>query len=134
MKKIVILVLITLLVSFAGKSSNQNAKDEIDRIESIVQSDKNIVIDIREEDEIKDGMIKGAKWFPLSKVNSETNWLNEFKAMTKDKNIFMYCRSGKRVNILKNILEKQGMIATNLGGFSDLLSQCPKACLSDARQ
>lgn len=79
-----------------------------------------VLIDVREESEVKDGKIKGAVWFPLSKMESDPNWFNDFEKKTKGKNIFLYCRSGNRSGKVKNLLQDKGLKAHNAGGYEDL--------------
>lgn len=65
-------------------------------------------------------MIDKAVWFPLSKMKNDKNWKSEFEKMVKDKEIFLYCRSGRRSEIEKEILSKNGIKSENIGGYEDL--------------
>jgi len=85
---------------------------------------KAIMIDIREKDEIKSGMIKGALWLPLSELNKNpTHAIKRLKAMMKDKELFLYCRSGNRVKSFITTIDKKGIKGQNLGGYEDLVSK-----------
>lgn len=85
---------------------------------------KAIIIDVREEQEVKEGMIKGAHWIPLSRIEKETKTeIIKIKELAKDKSIFLYCRSGRRSGMAKGYLEESGITAINLGGMSDLVNE-----------
>lgn len=51
-----------------------------------------MVIDVRDNNEVKDGVIKGAKHIPLSEFGQRISGLEK----DKDKSIVIYCRSGNR--------------------------------------
>lgn len=83
---------------------------------------KAVFLDVREKEEIKSGMIKGANWIPLSEMEaSSANTLKKVKATAAGKNIYLYCRSGRRSQIFLSSLEKAGLSGENLGGFQDLV-------------
>jgi rhodanese-related sulfurtransferase len=85
---------------------------------------KAIFVDVREEAEVKEGMVKGALWFPLSQIeNDKKNQLEKIKAIGAGKQIYVYCRSGNRSGKVKSYLEEAGVKAMNLGGFSSLVDQ-----------
>lgn len=89
-----------------------------------VLAGKAIIIDVREKDEVKEGMIKGARWFPLSEYESKKDQIvSELKQEAKTKEIYVYCRSGNRSGIYKDNLSKDGIKAVNLGGFSNLVKE-----------
>lgn len=89
-----------------------------------VAAGKAIILDVREKDEVKDGMIKGARWFPLSEYEAKKDQIvNELKAEAKTKEIYVYCRSGNRSGIYKDHLAKEGIKAVNLGGYSNLVKE-----------
>lgn len=87
---------------------------------AMMQNGEAVIIDIREEHEVAQGMIPGAQWFPLSKTNQGTNWIEEFNDLTGTKKIFLYCRSGNRVEILRAKLIEFNIEAVNLGGYEAL--------------
>jgi phage shock protein E len=81
---------------------------------------KIVLIDVREAEEVRDGMFKGAVWFPLSKMKKDSSWHKEFLSIAKDKEIHLYCRSGVRADVAKEILIKIGLESKSLGGYDDL--------------
>lgn len=85
-----------------------------------VVAKESVLFDVREESEIKAGMLKGALWFPLSRVQQDKDWSTEFLKMANGKSIELYCRSGQRASIVQAKLKEIGVEAKNLGGYEDL--------------
>lgn len=92
---------------------------------AMMKKDEAVIVDVREIDEMKQGMVKGAKPFPLSKINEDKNWKEDFLKLTKDKTIFLYCRSGVRSEKVKVILQDNGIPSQNIGGFLTLKNELP---------
>jgi phage shock protein E len=85
---------------------------------------KAILIDVREVEELKEGMIKGSISFPLSQIEKDpVNSALKIKSLAQNKIIYLYCRSGNRSGKVKNHLESHGIKSVNLGGFSSLIDQ-----------
>jgi rhodanese-related sulfurtransferase len=117
MKKIIVIFLGLLsfyVLAVTPKEAYQLAKEG-----------KAILVDVREETEIKEGMIDLAISFPLSKIENDSNWKNEFIQLTKGKEIYLYCRSGARSGRVKGILKENKIESQNLGGFMTLGSLLP---------
>lgn len=114
-----ILTLLSLL-SFAAYGEI-NVKEAY----SLSQAGKAVIIDVREKDELAAGMIKGARWFPLSKVKEDKNWKGEFQKLTEGKKIFLYCRSGNRSGQVQDILKKNDIVSENIGGYEELKQVLP---------
>jgi rhodanese-related sulfurtransferase len=89
------------------------------------KSGKGILVDVREENEVKEGMIEGAVWFPMSKISSDKNWKNEFQKLTGGKQVFLYCRSGNRSGKVKDLLKTEGITSENIGGIMTLKDELP---------
>ena len=76
-----------------------------------------LLIDVRTKEEFKEKHIKSA-------INLDVNDLNkgEFPKADKDKEIYLYCKSGNRARQAKIILEKAGYKnVKNLGGLDDVI-------------
>lgn len=85
---------------------------------------KAIFIDVREEDEVKHAMIKGALWFPLSKIEQDkTSEIKRIQDAAKGKEIFIYCKSGNRASKVKAYLKESEIKSVNMGGFSTLAKE-----------
>lgn len=68
-----------------------------------------VVIDVREPKEYANGHVKGALNIPPAELMSGSEKL---KDIPKDANIILYCLSGSRSNVSKNIMH--GMGFTNI--------------------
>lgn len=117
MKKI--LTLLLSLFSFSLFASDPKTAYDL------YKQGKAVIVDVREADELKPGMIDGAQWFPLSKVQTDKNWKDDFLKQTKDKVIFLYCRTGNRSGKVQAILNENGIKSENIGGFETLKDILP---------
>lgn len=115
--------LLVLLLSFFTANA-YSAPDPKAAYEESLKG-KAVLIDVREENEIKEGMIKGARWFPMSRLKNDPEWMNDFRKMTADKKIYLYCRSGNRSGQVMKILSDEGLASENLGGMLTLKDQLP---------
>ena len=123
-------IFVFALFSFGQKGvNNKNQADAKSNILASRDSDLNtatnlkdkihsgLLIDVRTKEEFKEKHIKGA-------VNLDVNDLNkvELPKADKDKEIYLYCKSGNRARQAKIILEKAGYKnVKNLGGLDDVL-------------
>lgn len=125
MKKILnisfyLLIGIALYQTFLAGNSSANAQQSYE----LMTKGSAIIIDVREESEIQDGMIKGAKWFPLSKIEgNKEKIMEDIKKIAEGKKVFVYCRSGYRSGKVQTYLKDYGVKAMNLGGYGSLVSQ-----------
>ena len=108
-------ILNILALSAISKSEENPTDVEASDIENLVKN-KEFLLDVREEYEYQDGHIKGAVNLPLREI------LGKKDSLPKDKDIYVYCRSGHRsadaVNFLKSFgFEKVHNIE---GGFIDI--------------
>lgn len=71
-----------------------------------------VIIDVRTEEEFKQGYIPTATLLPLDMILNA-----QFKDLPKDKLICLYCRSGMRSGIAKKVLKKAGYQVKNIGGI-----------------
>jgi rhodanese-related sulfurtransferase len=113
----------TLLFFQTGLASkfSKNAIAPADTLKA-VQSSTAILVDVREKEEVDQGMIQGAKWIPLSEITSQSpNATAELAKLDRSKEILLYCRSGGRSGRAAQILEKQGFKVRNAGGYSGLI-------------
>ena len=108
-------ILNILALTALGKNQENSDDVEANNIENLVKN-KEFLLDVREEYEYQEGHIKGAVNLPLRKILSQKD------SLPKDKDIYVYCRSGHRsadaVNFLKSLgFEKVHNIE---GGFIDI--------------
>ena len=62
-------------------------------------------IDVREPSEFATGHVAGALNIPPQELMSDSSQLN---SIAKDAELILYCKSGSRSNVSKNILESMG--------------------------
>lgn len=75
-----------------------------------------IYLDVREKDEWDEGHVVGAMHFPLIRLQ-----VGDLPDTPKDSEIQVYCRSGGRAEIAKNLLDDAGFKnVINAGGLDDL--------------
>ena len=108
-------ILNILALSAISKSEENSTDVEASDIGKLVKN-KEFLLDVREEYEYQDGHIKGAVNLPLREI------LEKKDTLPKDKDIYVYCRSGHRsadaVNFLKSLgFEKVHNVE---GGFIDI--------------
>jgi len=114
------------LIDYQSFCSEVTVKNELDYdIESISikklkillsQSSKEILlIDVRNQNEYNQCSIKGSKLIPLNTIESGKA-INEIKILTAKKNLYVFCKSGKRsLRALKH-LKKFGIRGINIQG------------------
>ncbi len=112
--------LFTLLTFIFALSTLALTPQEVQTIKSLLKSEQAIIIDVREEAEIKEGMLDQAVSYPLSKTQTNENWTQEVQKMAGSKKIILYCRSGARAEKFKTLLEQDNISSQNIGGFSQL--------------
>lgn len=98
MKKIVILILICMFITGCGSDSEMSNNSintiSVDEVKSLVDSfndqDNLVIIDVRTNEEYKEGHIKNSINIPVDNIE-KINY-------RKDTKIVLYCRSGNRSN------------------------------------
>jgi phage shock protein E len=81
-------------------------------------------LDVRTDAEWDEGHIDGAMHFDLEKLQQ-----GEMPDLPKNEEIAIYCRSGKRAETAKGILEGNGFSRVkNVGGYDQLVSGGKKTC------
>jgi phage shock protein E len=104
-------------------SLSAQAATSIKEVYALIASNKAILVDVREEDEIKEGMLEKATWYPLSKIQKGKTWEQDFATLAKDKKVFLYCRSGRRSGMVNDMLKVKGIASESIGGYDDLKKQ-----------
>jgi len=78
------------------------------------RDDNAVIIDVRTENEVADGIIQKAIHIDIYKGQE---FVNEIEELDKDKNYYVYCRSGNRSGQACNIMDQLGFKnAYNLEG------------------
>lgn len=105
-------------------TSSGHTTDSIGVVKQRVASKEAVLLDVREQEEWDAGHLKAAKLVPLSAVKSDMLTKEMKKHLSKDKPIYVHCRSGGRVLQVSEILRKQGYDIRPLKlGYSKLLGE-----------
>ena len=113
MKKI-----IALLLGLLGLTTNASAQSDSIRtvgaaqFAEFIKSDSVFLVDVRTAEEYAAGHIANAKNIDVLK----SDFKNNASTLPKNKQIAVYCRSGKRSLVAANILAKMGYKVINLRG------------------
>lgn len=82
-----------------------------EELQGILNNENNIeLIDVREDEEVAQGMIEDAKHIPLGELP------NNVDSLSKDKHYVLVCRSGARSMRAATYLDEHGFKASNLAG------------------
>ncbi len=84
----------------------------------LAEDDNAVILDVRTEEEVADGYIPDAKNIDIYKGQE---FIDEIDKLEKDKNYYVYCRSGKRSAQACTIMDQKGFKNTYnlIGGFSE---------------
>ena len=86
----------------------------------LVADGKAVLVDVREPSEwAESGVAKPAVLLAKSDFDGDQKQWKEFLAQTGDKEIILYCRSGKRAGVIGTALAAKGHKVANAGGFKD---------------
>lgn len=87
---------------------------------AMVERGEAILLDVREAEEVRDGMAEGAFWLPMSVINEQGPEYHRFIAnLDRGKAVIVYCASGRRAGKFVEHLRDLGFDAFNMGGFDD---------------
>ena len=90
---------------------NLNEKDWVEGLNSSNQAE---IIDVRTPNEFNEGYIEGAK---LMNIQDSSKFMEEIEQLPKDKDYYVYCRSGRRSEMACQLMNKAGIDkAYNLEG------------------
>lgn len=88
--------------------------------EGLLRNEFAVLVDVREPDELKDGMAASARNIPTSKiVAGAPEWKEFLEKTSKDKQLIFYDDSGRRASRAATEAAQQGFRAANLGAFKD---------------
>ena len=86
----------------------------------LVAEGKAVLVDCREPNEWKEtGVAAPAVLLPKSDFDGDQKQWKEFLAKNAGKQVFVYCRSGRRSGIVASALAEKGVKAANVGGLND---------------
>jgi rhodanese-related sulfurtransferase len=97
-------VLFLILKTEISRFTRKYAQIGVNAAVMLLNKDNAVVIDVREDKEIKDGIIQGAQHITLGQLPSR---MAELEKSKKDP-VLVYCRSGSRSGHACNLLTKAG--------------------------
>ena len=118
MKRMILIILAVLLVLIGrGGTEMENAYHQISQKEAkkMMDTQKVIILDVREQDEFDAGYIPGALLLPVATISRETASALIPKL---DSVVLVYCRSGNRSKRASSALVKLGY--TNIYEFGGI--------------
>ncbi|MCA8996492.1 MAG: rhodanese-like domain-containing protein [Planctomycetaceae bacterium] len=111
-----------LIFAATAVLAGEHTKDSLKQVKENLEADKAMLIDVREQDEWDSGHVQGATFLPLSDLNGKLTEKQQ-KKISKEKILYLHCRSGGRCLIAGEILAKQGYQVRCLKpGYQDLIS------------
>ena len=113
MKRICIIIILSFIMISCENKESINTNITLENIKEIVENKEYLIIDVRTEEEYKEGHIKES-------INIPYNEIDENIEIDKDKIIFVYCRSGNRSRIAQEKLTQLGYIVHDLGAYNNI--------------
>lgn len=107
MKRILILLLLLMLLAGCGKSTTDGSYQQItqEAAKEMLDAQKVIILDVREQNEYDSGHIPGAVLLPVGTIDENTA---AQVIPEKDSTVLVYCRSGNRSKTASSELAKLG--------------------------
>ena len=116
MKKLLVLLSFMATTAFAADVPHLSPADAA----RLVKQGAAVLIDVREPAEwAETGVAAGAVLLPKSDFDGDQKRWKDFLAHVGDKQLILYCRSGKRAGVIAEALAAKGVKVANAGGFKD---------------
>lgn len=113
MKKIFIIIILSFLMIGCENKESINTNITLENIKEIVENKEYIIIDVRTEEEYKEGHIKESINVPYDEIDESID-------IDKENIIFVYCKSGNRSKIAYKTLTNLGYTVYDLGGYDSI--------------
>ena len=113
MKRIFIIIILSFIMIGCENKENINTNITLENIKEIVENKEYLIIDVRTEEEYKEGHIKESINIPYDEIDENIE-------IDKDKIIFVYCRSGNRLRIAQETLTQLGYVVHDLGAYNNI--------------
>jgi rhodanese-related sulfurtransferase len=86
----------------------------------LYDSDNAVIIDVRESNEFKDGVVKNAILLPLSLMtNNKSVFEKEISKIPHHKTVIVYCASGRRAGVVGAEIARMGFKVFNMEKFNN---------------
>ena len=121
--KTLIRLSVILLASFTSLLAADVEKLAPADAAQLVADGKAVLVDIREPAEWAEaGVAAPAVLLPKSDFDGDKKQWKDFLAQVGDKQIILYCRSGRRADVVGQALAAGGRPVANVGGLKDWLA------------
>jgi rhodanese-related sulfurtransferase len=124
-KKFIFIFIIVILLIFGGilivtkKDNNKVETKQPVSISAKIIADNGQLIDVRTPEEYATGHAKGSINIPITTIQN-----GDLTKISKDRPVYLYCRTGHRAGLVKIILEENGYKnVSNIGGLIDWQKQ-----------
>lgn len=111
---VLVLVVLGLTMSFMNRGDSKNLVSYEELQQKLNEKNPIVLLDVRTQEEFDNGHIPGALLLPYDEIDQEAARL----LPEKEKEIIIYCRSGRRSAIAKDSLEALGY--TNVKDFGGM--------------
>ena len=112
MKKIAV-ILMCIFILCGCQSKKDISEDNIRQLETIISENNYIIVDVRSEEEYEVSHVKDA-------INIEYTLIDDSIELDKEKDILVYCASGRRSDIAATKLSSMGYKVYDLGGLKSI--------------
>lgn len=112
MKKIAV-ILMCIFILCGCQSKKDISEDNISQLETIISENNYIIVDVRSEEEYEVSHVKDA-------INIEYTLIDDSIELDKEKDILVYCASGRRSDIAATKLSSMGYKVYDLGGLKSI--------------
>lgn len=120
---VMVLVVIGLAMSFMSRGDSKGLVSYEELQQKLTDKAPIVLLDVRTQEEINNGHIPGALLLPYDEIDQKAAQL----LPEKEKEIIIYCRSGRRSAIAKDSLEALGYTNVNdFGGMNRWQGQVEK--------
>lgn len=122
MDALTVIILIGVAVALFYLNKLKNSKNMIppQKFKELLQEESGIIIDVRTKSEYNGGHLKKADY---NYDMSSSDFGQKIKKLDKDKNYFLYCRTGARSGRATQIMKRNGFENVyNVGGLQSLVN------------
>lgn len=120
--KLFTILTLSLLITLGActKSGGEIKKVTAQETMGLVANDFATVVDVREADEVKEGMAAPARWIPTSKISDDNpEWKAFVESLPKNKEVVLYCKAGGRAQKAAEKLKAEGFKVSYFSGFDE---------------
>lgn len=117
---VIILIGVAVVLFYLNKLKNSKNMIPPQKFKELLQEGPGVIIDVRTKSEYNDGHLKKTDYnFDMSSSGFE----QKVEKLDKDKNYFLYCRTGARSGQATKLMKRKGFENVyNIGGLQSLVS------------